>query len=104
MASIKVVNLSKCPLTGATRNRRGIWENLDSDMNGFIAFCGVLSKLHEINLSDCGLGPTSAAELGKAVSSAEASLTKVVITGAEISETDVATLRAAAPNGCEVVW
>ena len=32
------------------------------------------------------------------------SLTKVVITGAEISETDVATLRAAAPNGCEVVW
>ena len=32
------------------------------------------------------------------------SLTKVVITEAEISETDAATLRAAAPNGCEVVW
>ena len=51
-------------------------------MTGFIAFCGVLSKLDEINLSDCQLGPTSAAELGKAVSSADASLAVLNISGA----------------------
>ena len=109
MASLKVVNLSECPLTGATWNDElndydGGWENIDSDMTGFIAFCGVLGKLHEINLSGCQLGPTSAAELGKAISSADGSLTKVVITGAVIGADDVAALRSAAPIGCEVVW
>eukprot|EP01048_Picozoa_sp_COSAG05_P016780 COSAG05_NODE_2205_length_3403_cov_2.502421_3_plen_630_part_01 len=73
-ASIKVINLSECPLTGAICEY-GDWNNIDSDMTGFIAFCGVLGKLHEVNLSGCQLGPTSAAELGKAISSADASLT-----------------------------
>ena len=108
-ASLKVVNLSECPLTGATWNDElndddGGWENIDSDMTGFIAFCGVLGKLHEINLSGCQLGPTSATELGKAISSADGSLTKVVITGAVIGADDLAALRSAAPTGCEVVW
>ena len=35
--------------------------------------------------------------------SVTASLTKVVITSNPISQSDVTTLRAAAPNGCEVV-
>ena len=73
-------------------------------MTGLIAFCGVVGKLHEINLSDCHLGVTSMGELAKAVSSTNSSLTKVVITGAVIGEDDVAALRSVAPTSCEVVW
>ena len=61
------------------QNAYGEWENIDSDMTGFIAFCGVLGKLHEINLSGCQLGPTSVAELGKAVSIANASIARISV-------------------------
>ena len=63
-------------------NDYGEWINIDSDMTGFIALCGVLGKLHEINLSDCGLGAASAGELAKAVSSAAAALAVLNISGA----------------------
>ena len=59
-----------------------------------------------IDLSQKNFGPADVNLLTTWIQRPEVSnsLTKVVITGAEISETDVATLRAAAPNGCEVVW
>ena len=78
-AAVKKINLSGCPLTGAATNRYGDWENIDSDMTGFIALCGVLGKLIEINLSGCHLGPASATELAKAVSDAEAALAHLAI-------------------------
>ena len=60
-------------------NEYGEWINIGSDMAGFIALCGVLGKLHEINMSDCGLGAVSAGELAKAVSDAEAALAHLAI-------------------------
>ena len=48
-------------------------------MTAFVAFCGVLGKLEEINLGNCGLGPSSAAELAKAVSNAGPGLVEVVL-------------------------
>ena len=72
-AAVKNINLSGCPLAGA-KKIRGNWNEIDSDMTGFIALCGVLGKLHEINMSDCGLGAASAGEFAKAVSDADAAL------------------------------
>ena len=67
---------------------------------------GIEEGVTELNLAKKQVDPGQAMVLAKEFQTgrATASLTKVVITGAEISETDVATLRAAAPNGCEVVW
>jgi hypothetical protein len=78
IAGVKVINLSGCPLTGAIYED-GEWYDIDSDMAGFVALCGVLGKLHEVNLSNCGLGPSSAGELAKAVSSAEAAVNSITV-------------------------
>ena len=80
-AAVKKINLSGCPLTGAEKTD-GNWYEIDSDMTGFIALCGVLGKLHEINMSDCGLGAASAGEFAKAVSDADAALAVLNISGA----------------------
>eukprot|EP01048_Picozoa_sp_COSAG05_P003941 COSAG05_NODE_195_length_14550_cov_203.233686_2_plen_664_part_00 len=77
-AAVKKINLSGCPLTGAVLEY-GQWKNIDSDMTGFIALCGVLGKLHDINLSGCHLGPASAAEFAKAVSDAEAAVNSLTL-------------------------
>ena len=61
------------------------------------------SSITSLSLRGTGMGVKGVAAVADAMSTLP-SLTKVVITGAKISETDVATLRAAAPNGCEVVW
>eukprot|EP01043_Picozoa_sp_COSAG02_P029576 COSAG02_NODE_1847_length_10681_cov_21.865904_5_plen_992_part_00 len=79
-AVLASVNLSGNPLTGAIQNfhKSGFpWENIDSDMAGFIALCSVLGKLTKVNLSDCHLGPASAAELAKVFSDADAALTSM---------------------------
>ena len=76
MAAVKNINLSGCPLAGA-KKIRGNWNEIDSDMTGFIALCGVLGKLHEINMSDCGLGAASAGEFAKAVSDADAAIVSI---------------------------
>ena len=55
-------------LTDADRHGDGV----DSEMDGFVALCAVLGKLERVSLAKCGLGPASAAELAKAVSSADA--------------------------------
>eukprot|EP01048_Picozoa_sp_COSAG05_P015084 COSAG05_NODE_1776_length_4111_cov_87.186174_2_plen_817_part_00 len=79
-AAVKMINLSGCPLTGAIFDEDyGVWQDIDSDMTGFIALCGVLGKLHDINLSGCHLGPASAAEFAKAVSSADAAVNSLTL-------------------------
>ena len=81
-ASIVEINLGGQPLTGATRDfsKRGApWENIDSQMDGFVALCSVLDKVQKISLADCHLGPASAAELGKAISDANASINSLTI-------------------------
>eukprot|EP01048_Picozoa_sp_COSAG05_P014033 COSAG05_NODE_1553_length_4572_cov_80.241672_2_plen_547_part_00 len=83
-AAVKKINLSGCPLTGA-KKIGGAWYEIDSDMTGFIALCGVLGKLHEINMSECGLGAASAGEFAKAVSDAEAALAEVVLDGCPLT-------------------
>ena len=58
-AAVEDLDLSGCGLTGATKDAWGKWENIDSDMDGFIALCSVLGKVRTVRLSDCGLGPGS---------------------------------------------
>ena len=70
IAALVEVNLSGCPLTGATYEVNDaqtamVWKNIDSKMEGFIALCSVIGKVHTLSLSDCHLGPASAAELSK---------------------------------------
>ena len=60
------------------------------------------SSITSLSLRGTGMGVKGVIAVSDAMS-AMASLTKVVITDNKISESDVATLRAAAPNGCEVV-
>jgi uncharacterized protein YjbI with pentapeptide repeats len=103
-AVLASVNLSGNGLTGAIKDWRGQWKEIDSDLSGFTALCTILAKVTEVNLSDCGLGPASMPELAKAFSNAEAALAQVDIRGAHVGETDLEALRAAAPEGCEVVW
>eukprot|EP01047_Picozoa_sp_COSAG01_P082332 COSAG01_NODE_16768_length_1206_cov_2.324300_1_plen_303_part_10 len=86
-AVLASLNLSSNPLTGASRNVSklgGPWENIDSDMTGFIALCAVLGKLNEVNLSDCHLGPTSTAELAKVFSNARAAIKSLALSGNNI--------------------
>ena len=98
---MKVMNLSGCSLTGATwDDDYEFWDNIDSDMTGFVAFCGMLGKLEEINLGNCGLGPSSAAELAKAVSNAGADLNVLAVGDNSIgSEGGSTLLEARAPRG-----
>ena len=60
------------------------------------------SSITSLSLRGTGMGVKGVIAVADAMS-AMASLTKVVITNNKISESDVATLRAAAPDGCEVV-
>jgi hypothetical protein len=80
-AALASLNLSGNSLTGATARHGDAanygWENIDSEMAGFIALCAVLGRLTEVNLSDCRLGPTSTAELAKVFSDADAVLEEV---------------------------
>eukprot|EP01044_Picomonas_judraskeda_P005078 COSAG03_NODE_464_length_7697_cov_3.596999_2_plen_1099_part_00 len=87
MAALASVNFSGNPLTGATYNSiLGRWENIDSDLVGFIALCSVLGKLNEVNLSDCHLGPASVAELAKVFSDADAVVTDLNVSEAVIGD------------------
>ena len=98
-AGIEEVNLSGCRLSGAIKNRRGIWENIDSDMVGFIALSAVLGKVRTVRLADCGLGCDSAAELEKMVVSASktGSVTESIdLSGCAIDPTATAQLLSAA--------
>ena len=61
------------------------------------------SAVTDLDISGIGIGATGAGRVADYVRDAKASLTKVVITDNKIFESDVATLRAAAPNGFEVV-
>ena len=67
MAVIEDLNLPGCEITRATKDHSGMWGNtcIDSDLSGFSALCAVLGKVRRVTLSDCGLGPASAAELSK---------------------------------------
>jgi hypothetical protein len=82
--AVKVIIMSGCPLAGGTEEY-GEWTNVDSDMTGFVAFCGVVGKVHEVNISDCGLGAASAGELAKAIGSADATLAEVVLDGCPLT-------------------
>ena len=58
-----------------------------------------------LDLSQTDMGPGQVVILSWwLTTSFSTSLTKVAITDNKLSESDVAILRAAAPNGCEVVW
>ena len=106
-AVVNSLTLSGNPLTGATCDTRydpPNSENFDSDMSGFIALCAILGKLNEVDLSDCHLGVASAAELAKIFSDDSAALARVDIRGADVDEAVLGSLRAAAPEGCEVEW
>ena len=47
LGSVKQINLSGCPLTGALKVSDQ-WYSIDSNMAGITALCGVLGKLHEV--------------------------------------------------------
>ena len=81
-AGINSIVLDGCALTGATKRNssdKTFSQDIDSQMDGFVALCAVLGKLERISLVNCGLGPTSAAELSKAVSSAGAVVVSLTI-------------------------
>jgi hypothetical protein len=99
IAAIESLDLSGCGLTGATnRSRWRPQENIDSDMDGWIALCSVLGKVLTVRLADCGLGGASAAELEKMVVSPRAgSITESVdLSGCAIDPTATAQLLSAA--------
>ena len=51
------------------------------DVSGVAVLFPALVKVTTVYLSDCGLGPSSIAELAKAISSAGAALIKVDVSG-----------------------
>ena len=78
--------------------RRPLWENIDSDTDGWIALCSVLGKIRTVWLADCGLGGASAAELEKmVVSPRTGSITENIdLSGCAIDPTATAQLLSAA--------
>jgi hypothetical protein len=74
-------------------------------LDGWIAMCSSLSNssITSLNFSACGLKPKSLTPLADAIK-LMAALAQVDIRGAHVEETDLEALRAAAPEGCEVVW
>ena len=74
------------------------WENIDSNMDGFIALCSVLGKIRTVRLAKCGLGGASAAELEKmVVSPRSSSITESIdLSGCAIDPTATAQLLSAA--------
>ena len=102
-AAIESLDLSGCGLTGATNRNNGygghpLWENIDSDMDGWVALCSVIGKIRTVWLADCGLGGASAAELGKmVVSPRTGSITENIdLSGCAIDPTATAQLLSAA--------
>jgi hypothetical protein len=89
MAALVSVNVFGNGLAGATKtagwngSKFTIWENIDSKMSGFAALCAVLGQLTEVNLSDCGLGPTSLRELAKVFRDASVALASFSISNNE---------------------
>eukprot|EP01046_Picozoa_sp_COSAG06_P023229 COSAG06_NODE_1834_length_8257_cov_188.231920_3_plen_1195_part_00 len=82
-AAVEIIDLSGCGLTGATKD--GYWQEIDSNMDGFIALCAVLGKVRTVRLADCGLGASSVAELSKIFSDATAALNAIVLDGQALS-------------------
>eukprot|EP01046_Picozoa_sp_COSAG06_P036160 COSAG06_NODE_3960_length_4717_cov_11.330446_4_plen_884_part_00 len=78
-AAVESIDLSGCGLTGATKDRYGRWQKIDSNMDGFIAVCAVLGKVRTVRLVDCGLGASSVAELSKIFSDATAAIKSLTI-------------------------
>eukprot|EP01047_Picozoa_sp_COSAG01_P077446 COSAG01_NODE_13954_length_1514_cov_54.648057_1_plen_115_part_10 len=72
----------------------------------FSKLCASLktSKVTALDLCKCGLSSQDMAELAEYVRDASAALARVDIRGADVEEAVLETLRAAAPEGCEVVW
>merc|ERR1711865_870734 len=73
------------------------------EFEGWTALCASLATsktITHLDVSNCLLDSEPIALLADAIK-LTGSLASLNITGADISETDVATLRAAAPNGCE---
>jgi hypothetical protein len=100
MAVLASLNLSGNSLTGATAKygnaaEYGL-ENVDSEMEGFVALCAVLSRLTEVNLSDCWLGPASITELTKVFRDARAAIEKVNVSGCDVTQEAAAQLLTAA--------
>eukprot|EP01046_Picozoa_sp_COSAG06_P019128 COSAG06_NODE_1353_length_9753_cov_4.072405_1_plen_2318_part_10 len=101
-AGIESIDLSGCGLTGATKDYRGKWQNIDSNMDGFIALCGVhrlyrpvprLGKVRTVRLADCGLGARSTAELTEAFRDADAGIAQVDLRSNELNDDALAELR-----------
>ena len=107
-ASIASIRLSGNMITGSSEKGytgSGDWD-YDSDLSGIIALgeaAAVSKTLTSIDLSKCGIAAVGIAEVTKFIS-AGSSLTSLRCGSNPIKDEDVATLRAAAPNGCEVVW
>ena len=75
------------------------------EYEGFNMLCESLktSPLTEVDLSDCRLDASATTTLAKAIE-LMATLAWVDIRGADVEEAVLETLRAVAPEGCEVVW
>ena len=99
MTSIGTIMMSQNPIIGINE-----WGEGTVDLSGFSLLCGAISssEVTSLDFAQCGFNSEAIALLGDAITVTR-SLTKVVITDNKISESDVATLRAAAPNRCEVV-
>jgi hypothetical protein len=112
-AAVESIDLSGCGLTGATRTgdwtdtewgMQRAWENIDSDLDGFVALCAVLGKVRTVRLANCGLGASSAAELSKIFSDATAALTQIDLRGHPgLDRAALELLRAAAPTTCNIL-
>ena len=107
-AAVESIDLSGCGLTGATKDRYGNWQKIDSNMDGFIALCAVLGKVRTVRLADCGLGASSVAELSKIFSDATAVVADLNMLdlrknpGVQDREA-LAVLREAAPAPCTIL-
>ena len=72
-------------------------------MDGFIALCAVLGRVHTVRLANCGLGARSTAELAKVFRDADATLTEVDVRRNMLDEAVLEQLRAAAPETCKIL-
>ena len=103
-AAVESIDLSGCGLTGATKDDYGDWQNIDSNMDGFIALCAVLGKVRTVRLADCALGASSVVELSKIFSDATAALTELdVRRNVALDGAALAKLRAAAAETCKIL-
>eukprot|EP01046_Picozoa_sp_COSAG06_P011380 COSAG06_NODE_648_length_13415_cov_83.005783_5_plen_1504_part_00 len=95
-AAVESIDLSGCGLTGATPrygdSKKYGRENIDSNMDGFVALCAVLGRVRTVCLAGCGLGPSSAAELSKIFSDATTALNSISCLMNPIGEEGLATL------------